>query len=156
MNRVAATTYLTGMYGTGANNLLALADIPATDTSGGLAQPIDDALLLAGVAYADLASGAPTETLAYRAALRYTTLKRIIAGLNAKSQMGVAQVGQGVSLDVRDWIKRLQGDLLIAAAEARAYGLNISIDGSSGWASLGDITGVPGWSLDYLELVETM
>jgi hypothetical protein len=158
VSRSAATTYLAGQYGAGANNLLALADIATTDTTGDLKEPIDDAAMLLGTSYTDLATASvgDTDAPAFFAALRYTALKRIISGLNAKSQQGVAQVGQGVSLDVRDWIKRLQGELMLAAGECMGYGLTVTTDGSSSWAAMGDIVGTPSWSLDYLEPVETM
>jgi hypothetical protein len=157
VSRAQATTYLAGQYGSGANNLLALADIGATDTTGDLKEPIDDAALLLGTSFGDLTtvSIGDSDAPAYFAALRYTTLKRILDGLNAKSQQGVAQVGQGVSLDVRDWIKRIQSALALAAAECRSLGLNVTTTGSSSWAAIGALNGVPGWNLDYLQTVET-
>jgi hypothetical protein len=156
MNRAAAVTYLTGLYGSGANALLSLADMTGEDTTGNLKEPIDDALLLMGTAYDDLATATVTSTIpGYLAALRYTALRRIIAGLNAKSQQGVAQVGQGVSLDVREWIKRLQGELAAAAAEARQEGVAIGILDTSGMWPTGTFA-LTGINLDYLEPVETV
>lgn len=150
MNRAAATDYLADLYGSGGNALLTLADIGLTDAVGGLKVIIDDAALLMGVSYDDLATADVSSVVAYRATLRYVALKRIIAALNAKSLMGVASVGQGVSIDVREWIKRLQGELAIAAAEARAEGVDLpSADGTSSWPASG--WALAGINLDYLE-----
>lgn len=153
LSRANAATYLAGNFGAGANNLLALADIAATDTTGDLKEIIDDAALLVGVSYADLATAsvADADARKYLASLKYAGIRRIIHGLNAKSQMGVAAVGQGVSLDVREWMKRLQSDLLMAAAECRALGLTVPVDGKSGWSAMGTLTGGIGLSTDYLE-----
>ena len=150
MNRTAAVEYLTGQYGSGANNLLALADVGLTDESGGLKEIIDDALLMMGTAYGDLATAQPGDAVGYRAALRYVALTRIIAGLNAKTQQGVVQAGTGISLDVREWIKRLMTQLALEKRTCELLDLLPDPDGTTGWSDLDFSGGLPRLSTDYL------
>lgn len=150
MNRATATTYLVGSFGSGANNLLAAADIVPTDTSGGLTEPIDDALLLLGVGVDDLDTTEPTDALAYRACLRYTTLKRILAGLGAKVHMDV-EAGDGVSLKGSQLVAKVERLLAVAATEALAVGVVVGSGSGGSWAGIPN-TGTPlGWGLDFLE-----
>lgn len=74
MSRADARDYLAGTL----TQLLADAGLPPVDAPGGLAEPIDEALLLTGTAYADLAAATVPDAavVGFRRVLRYTGLKR--------------------------------------------------------------------------------
>lgn len=157
MNRAAAIAYLTDLYGSSRSPYLTMAEIALTDTANGLAAVIDDALLAIDVAYSDLATAAPSNVRAYRATLRYMALRKAWGNLNQMPLIGKVGAGTGVSVDSVDWRKQIPAQMVEAQAEAISLGVDLpSIDGTSGWAAMGDIVGTPSWSLDYLEPVETM
>jgi hypothetical protein len=145
--RSDAVGYLTGQFGSGANALLTLASVLTTDTSGGLKEPIDEAVMLAGGSYDSLATGvegalAPT----YFAALRYTCLKRILAGLNAKTNMDVG-AGQGLTLKGNQLVEKVERLIALAQMELQAFGIDVTVTGG-GWP------GIANYSLDFLEPME--
>ncbi|MGI8475525.1 MAG: hypothetical protein ACR2OO_04030 [Thermomicrobiales bacterium] len=74
-SRADARDYLAGTL----TQLLADAGLPAVDAPGGLAEPIDEALLLTGTAYAGLATAvvADAAVIGFRRVLDYTGTKRI-------------------------------------------------------------------------------
>lgn len=143
LSRANAVAYLVGAYGTGTNALLQAADVGLTDVTGGLKEPIDDALLALDVPYSDVGSASVVDVDVPRALalMRYTTLRRILAGLNAKTHMDV-QVGD-IKLSGNQLIAKVEKLLALAADEAAVLGIVVA-DSSGGWGS-GSI------SLDFLE-----
>lgn len=75
MSRADAASYLAASLA----ELLTDAGLDNLDESGDLAEPIDDALLLTGTAYGDLATAtvADADALGFRKVLRWTALARI-------------------------------------------------------------------------------
>lgn len=55
--------------------ILTAATIAATDTTGNLKEPIDDALRMLGYAESELATAEPASSLPFLALVRYTTLR---------------------------------------------------------------------------------
>jgi hypothetical protein len=154
MNRSAALTYLTALYGASTSPYLTLTGIALTDTDDGLKAVIDDALLAVGTAYADLATAQPSDTRQYRAALRFYALDFAWQNLNSTKLLDKAKAGD-VEVASVEWRKHLKAARDDAAAVAQSLGVDVlAANGATGWAALGDTVGVPGWSLDYLEPVE--
>ena len=142
ITRTNAVDYLKGLYGSGAGNLLGAANVPATDTLGGLKEPINDALLGLGTSWTALptATVEDSETARFLAILRLATLERILAGLNAKTQ-----------LDLKAGDVELKGSQLVAKVErmrARAEAEVIALGGTSAAANAGG----GGWGLTTLSL----
>lgn len=71
--------------------ILAAVGVAATDTAGGLKEPIDDALRSLGFAAADLATAAPAEDGAFLALVEYHALRKAAAELAPR--YGVALPG---------------------------------------------------------------
>lgn len=149
--RSDAVVHLTGKYGSGAANLLTQADVLMTDVTGGLKEPIDEALIALTGDYSLLEEPvALTDTAAYFAALDYFTLSRIVDGLSRKSDLDVG-LGEGVYVKGSQLAARVQVQLERAAARCTAYGLNI---GQSGLDSFVEIpAGGFRLNLDFLEPV---
>jgi nucleotide-binding universal stress UspA family protein len=142
MDRADATTYLTGLYGTGTDNLLGLAGVAATDTTGGLKEPIDEALALLGVAWSELATATVTDAdaPAALALLRTTTLRRVLTGLNDKTKQDL-EIGE-VKLKGSQLVAKVERLLADAQAVAARYS---TVGEPATWAA-------GGINLDYLEL----
>lgn len=152
MNRAAATTYLTTMYGASTSPYLVMAGIALTDT-GTLATVIDDALLALGTAYGDLATAAPSNVRGYRATLRYMALRTCWANLNQMALIGRVGAGGGVSVDSVDWRRGIPQQMTEAWADANANGVTLpSPDGSDtdGWGGMDATLGSVGFGLNYL------
>lgn len=141
MDRADAAAYLTGLYGTGTTNLLGLADVTATDTTGGLKEPIDEALASLGVAWSELATATVTDAdvPATLALLRTTTLRRILTGLNDKTKQDL-EIGE-VKLKGSQLVAKVERMLADAQADVARFGITSE---PATWAA-GGIT------LDYLE-----
>lgn len=147
LTRANAVSYLTGMYGSGDGNLLGQASIPTTDTVGGLKEPIDQAVLLVGGSYDALSADIETADVpTFLAALNYTTLRRILGGLNSLLTMDVG-AGEGVTLKGSQLIAKVQKLLEVAAAELTGLGVNVGSGGAM-WP------GVTHYNMDYLEPME--
>lgn len=150
MNRVQSLQYLTAQYGVSTSPFLVKAGIPLTDT-GALGAVIDDALLTLDVAYADLATGDPSNTRGYRATLRYMALRACWANLNQMELIGRLGVGPGISVDSVDWRRMIPTQMAEARAEAAGNGVDLpSGDGSTGWGALDAALGPVGFGLNYL------
>lgn len=148
--RASAAAYLKGQYGGSAKSLLSQAEVQDTDVSGGLKEPIDDALLLVDADYEQLATFEPTDVRLYFTALRYTTLTRILGGLNAKTHMNV-QAGSGVGLQGNQLIEKVEFLLRQARDEAEALGIDISGSNGSGWGAMTADGGPLGFNLGFIE-----
>lgn len=121
--RANAVTYLNGQYGTGTQSFLTLATVGLTDVSGGLKEPIDEAWLAAGVTFTDLATAtiADADVLDVLALLRYTTLRRILAGLNAEEHRDL-ELGD-IKLSGSQLVEKVQAMLDLEAVALQARGL---------------------------------
>jgi hypothetical protein len=150
ISRAQAVSYLNGSYGIGTYNLLDQADLLHTDTTGGLKEPIDRAVLaLTGDwdLLADDITG--TRANAYFAALDYFMLDRIILGLDRLATIDIA-VGEGVSLKGSQVVERLQARFAAARELCRQNG--VVVDGLGGLSD-GPIVYNLGW-LDSGEEME--
>ena len=156
INRANAASYIVGTYGSGTGNLLEQSYVTATDSAGGLKEPIDEAAILLSVEYSDLSSFSidDSNAKAFFTALRYSTLKRILSGLNAFTNVDVS-AGQGVSVKGSQLVAKVERLLMIAAHEARLEGLVVAtMDGSTSpsTAYRDMLTNGPvGYSLDFIE-----
>jgi hypothetical protein len=151
MNRAAAVQYLTNQFGASTESLITRMAIPTTD-DGAMAAIVDDALLALGVADGDLATGDPSNTLGYRATLRYMALRFAIANLNNTELLGTVASGTD-RISTEEWRRSLTAQLQSAWAEAVGYGVSLpNPDGSDGAgldaliAAYGDV----GYDLNFL------
>lgn len=135
MNRADSASYLAGTLA----QWLTDAGLAATDSAGALKEVIDDALLMTGTAYADLATAtvADADVFGYRKVLRYTGLLRIqdAIGSRVDLQLDGPQMSKSRSQAVR------QIDKIVGDAEKQAAPFIVS----TGQWSEGTI------SLDYQE-----
>jgi hypothetical protein len=154
VSRADALSYLVGTYGTGARNLLSEASVPATDTAGGLKEPIDSAYLLL-FNDADLI-GEPVEGTsaeAFYAALDYTALTRVLLGLNRRLDVDVG-AGDGITVKGSQLTGKVQWMLTGAANRCIALGLRVAVAGvgaRKGWGALDPALDSIGWSTDFIE-----
>jgi hypothetical protein len=139
MGRAESATYLASSLA----ELLSDAGLATTDTAGDLKEPIDDALLLTGTAYDDLATAtvAGVDVIGYRKVLTYTALLRIRGAI--AHRVDVALDGPTMSKRRSQAAQAL--DRLVAEAKAAAE--PFIANGASGTWGSGTIT------LDYLEPV---
>lgn len=123
LTRANAVTYLNGQYGTGAQAFLVLANVGLTDVSGGLKEPIDEAWLASGVTFTNLATAtiADSDVPDTLALLRYTTLRRILAGLNAEEHRDLA-IGD-VKLSGSQLISKVEALMSLELETLKARGL---------------------------------
>lgn len=124
MNRAAALAYLTAEFGASTNPYLTLAGVTIED-DGPVAGIIDTALLRLGTAYADLATAAPTNALAYRATLRYEALVWLWNNINDLPRSAKVGAGQGVSVDATYWRSEFAPKIELARKDAAAQGVNL-------------------------------
>lgn len=114
MSRADSASYLAGTLA----QLLADAGLAATDTAGGLKEPIDDALLATGTDYADLASAtvANTDVVGFRLVLDYTGILRCYRAIahRVDIQLDGPQVAKSRSQAVRQ-LEKLVDDARKAA-----------------------------------------
>lgn len=142
--RANAVTYLTGQYGTGTQSYLTLASVGLTDASGGLKEPIDEAWLATGVAFTDLATATipDADVLDVLALLRYTALRRILAGLNAEEHRDL-QVGD-LKLSGYQLIEKVEAMLDLESVALTARGLigqTLTAAAFLGGISISDVQG---------------
>lgn len=101
MTRADSLAYLAGTLA----QWLTDAGLASTDSAGALKEPIDDALLMTGTAYADLedATVADADIYGYRKVLRYTGLLRIqdAIGSRVDLQLDGPQMSKSRSQAVR-------------------------------------------------------
>lgn len=121
MTRSDATSYLSGILA----QLLTDAGLGTTDTAGALKEVIDDALLMTGVAYDDLATAtvASADVLGFRLVLTYAALLRI-DGARGDRASSFSEGGVSASWNRDSWNKRLEA----AKAAALPY-----LSESGGW-----------------------
>lgn len=139
MGRAESATYLASSLA----ELLSDAGLATTDTAGDLKEPIDDALLLTGTAYDDLATAtvAGVDVVGYRKVLTYTGLRRVYdAVLN---RVDIALDGPTMSKNRSQFVRQMENRIKRAYDEAEPFIAN----GASGTWGSGTIT------LDYLEPV---
>ena len=151
MNRSQALAYLVSEFGASTNPYLTLAGVALTDT-GPVAGIIDSALLRLGTAYSDLATAEPTNTLGYRATLRYEALVWLWNNINDLPRSAKVGAGQGVSVDATNWRQEFAPKIELARKDAAANGVTLpAIGDESGWASLDPSLGPVGFGLNYLQ-----
>lgn len=149
MDRSAGLDYLKNQYGSGGSPLLDLAGlgVALTDT-GPVKSMLDKAFLYAGTAYGDLATASVDNALKLMACIEYSAISWVLANINQLARVGVLGLGDGVSIDSREWRSKLLTQQAIARAEAIAQGAAIpTTDGVSYPQPIN-------YSLDYLQLVE--
>lgn len=131
MSRSDAATYVASSF----SQLLTDAGMGSDDETGELKEVIDDALLMTGVAYGDLATAtvANGDILGFRAVLKYAALLRI-ADARGDRASNISEGGTSVAWNRSDFQKRIDA----AQAAAGPYVV------SGQWGS-GAIT------FDYLE-----
>lgn len=114
MTRAAAATYVAGSF----SQLLTDAGMGNADEAGELAEVIDDALLMTGVAYGDLATAtvADADVLGFRKVLAYAALLRI-ADARADRASSVSLDGPSMS---KTWNRDSFQKRIDAAKEAAA------------------------------------
>ena len=156
MNRSQALAYLTAEFGASTNPYLTLAGVALTDT-GPVAGIIDSALLRLGTAYSDLATTEPTNTLGYRATLRYEALVWLWNNINDLPRSAKVGAGQGVSVDATNWRAEFAPKIELARKDAAANGVDLPsiTDADGGWAAMDPTIGPVGFGLNYLEGLPT-
>ena len=149
ISRAQAVSYLEGSYGLGNYNLLDQATVLHTDTTGGLKEPIDRAVLALTGDYDLIGEDvAGARANAYFAALDYFMLDRILLGLDRLATIDIA-VGEGVSLKGSQLVERLQARF--AAARELCLQNGVVVDG------LGGLTDGPiVYNLGFLDSGEDM
>ena len=152
MDRTAALAYLTAEFGSSTAPYLTLAGVTLAD-SGPVGGIIDSALLRLGTAYSDLGTTQPTNTLAYRATLRYEALVWLWNNVNDLPHAAKVGAGQGVSVDATNWRAEFAPKIELARRDAAANGVDLPFvtDSDGGWAALDPTKGPVGFSLDYLQ-----
>ena len=151
MNRGQATQYLTNEFGASTAPYLTLAGVTIAD-SGAVGGIIDSALLRLGTEYADLATAAPANALAYRATLRYEALVWLWNNINDLPRSAKVGAGQGVSVDATSWRQEFAPKIELARKDAAAQGVTLPPIGEvSGWAAMDPALGPGGLGLDYLQ-----
>lgn len=152
MDRAAALLYLRNQYGASTTPYLTLAGLTIAD-EGPVADIIDSALLRMGVAYEDVATGLSTDTLAYRAVLRYEALVWCWHNINDLPRSAKVGAGQGVSVDATNWRAEFAPKIELARRDASAQGIDLPsvTDSDGGWASLDPSLGPVGFGLNYLQ-----
>jgi len=135
MSRTDALTYLSGTLA----QWISDAGLTAADSSGNLKEPIDDALLMTGTAYADLATAtvADVDAMGFRKVLKYTGLLRIQDAIGARVDLTLD--GPQMSKSRSQAVKSLAGIIEKAKADADMF-----IVSTGNWDS-GTI------ALDYIE-----
>lgn len=135
MSRSDALAYLSGTLA----QWITDAGLTAADTTGNLKEPIDDALLMTGTAYADLATAtvADDDALGYRKVLKYTGLLRIQDAIGAR--VDISLDGPQMSKSRSQAVKSLAEIVKAAKADADVF-----IVSTGTWDS-GSI------ALDYIE-----
>lgn len=129
IERSDAVVHLVGKYGSGAANLLDQADVGKTDVTGGLKEPIDEAVIALTGDYSKLEEAVSlTDTAAYFAALDFFTLSRIIDGLMRKADLDLG-LGEGVTIKGSQLAARVQSQLERAAARCSVYGIYVGVGG---------------------------
>jgi hypothetical protein len=93
MTRVEAVAYLAAVL----DDVLSDAGVNATDTTGGLKEPLDDALLAMGYATEDLAIAEPTDARWFRLMAEYHTLRRVLVKLALRFRLSTG--GNALSLE---------------------------------------------------------
>ena len=123
-DRAAAAAYLAGSLA----ELLADAGLGTDDDPGELAEVIDDALLMTGVAYDDLASAtvASADVLGFRRVLTYAALLRIDAARGDRA----SQISAGGTTVAWTRVSSWQARLDAAEKAARPF-----MVGTGQWAS---------------------
>lgn len=121
MTRNDVATYLGAVL----DDLLADTGIAATDTSGNLKEPLDDALRSMGTATADLATAEPDDDRRFLLTAEYHTLRRMLAKLAVRFRLSTG--GTALSLEqVHDHVKDRFDE--VKAELIAAYG---SVDGGA-------------------------
>lgn len=137
MDRSAAADYLAGTLA----QLLTDAGLDATDDPGALAEIIDDALLMVGTAYDDLATAtvASSDALGFRKVLSYAGLLRLYDAI--LNRVDITLSTPSVSKSRSQFVRQMENRIRFARDAAEPF-----IADSGQWGT-GTI------SFDYLEPV---
>jgi hypothetical protein len=140
MTRADAITYLAGKLG------VLLADAGIAPNAAGLGSVVDDALLLTGVAYADLATAtvADADVIGFRAVLIYQALQAaldaVVNRVSYSKSLGTPSVSKSESRN--QIVDNLTKRLALAKAAADPYVVEVGDGGfSTGAVALGAIGG---------------
>lgn len=138
MTRAELAAWIGARYGA----YLSAASRPATDAPGGLKEPMDDALLALGYLEANLATAAPTESVAVadlRAAGAYFTMVQVVRDLGVLFDLGTSSGGNYRLSQMRAAAEK---DLAQAEAVMLSRGLPTTPETSD--------SGVAVWDLNFL------
>ena len=141
LSRNNAADYIAAQLGT----LLTEAGVGPEDLSGQLKEPIDQALMMTGVAYGDLpdAEVDDADALGFLAVLEYATLMRIHRSVLNRVTISMSE--PGISKQRGQIIDNLNKAIEVAKANAMPFILQ-GVDGfSTGVISLDFIEPMPTW-----------